>query len=325
MINTELITENFAIYNGDCMNVVPTLPDKSCDLIVYSPPFIGLYKYSSLPEDFSNCQDEDEFLTQYEFLIEQTARLIKPGRIIAVHCMDIINTSTNEMYDFPHDIIELHKKHGMHYCNRITVWKEPLTVRNRTMVKSLTHKQLTQDSTRVFTAAPDYVLIFRKTGENETPVIHEHGLLEYFGDTPFLKPHIEEYGDYDQFKKKWINHKDAKTNKMAHIHWQRYASSVWDDTRIDNVLPFIESREEDDEKHVHPLQLDVIQRLVTLYTNPGEVVMTPFMGVGSEVYGAVKLNRKGIGIELKESYYKQAIKNLDSISKHESETQLSFA
>jgi DNA modification methylase len=172
------------------------------------------------------------------------------------------------MYDFPHDIIELHKKHGMHYCNRITVWKEPLTVRNRTMVKSLTHKQLTQDSTRVFTAAPDYVLIFRKTGENE---------------------------------------------------------SVWDDTRIDNVLPFIESREEDDEKHVHPLQLDVIQRLVTLYTNPGEVVMTPFMGVGSEVYGAVKLNRKGIGIELKESYYKQAIKNLDSISKHESETQLSFA
>jgi DNA modification methylase len=325
MIKDQVITEDYAIYNGDSMKVLPTIKDRSADLIIYSPPFTGLYKYSSLPEDLSNCKDKDEFLKQYEFFVKETARLIKPGRIVAVHTMDIINTSTNQLYDFPHDVIELHEKHGMTYVNKITIWKEPLTVRMRTMVKSLTHKTIVEDSTKAYTAAPDYLLIFRKTGDNEVPVTHERGFTEYFGANPMINDMEAKYGTFEHLKKKYAQHEDPKTNKLSHIIWQRYASSVWDDIRIDNVLPFRESKEEDDEAHVHPLQQDVIQRVVELYTNPGEVVLTPFMGVGSEVYAPVKMGRKGVGIELKPSYFKQAIANLQSIKKeNESEKQLSL-
>jgi DNA modification methylase len=159
---------------------------------------------------------------------------------------------------------------------------------------------------------PDYVLIFTKRGENKVPVTHPCGLQEYFGETPFLPAHIETYGNYADFRKKWIGFDgDPRENKMSHLIWQRYASSVWDDIRIDNVLPFRDAKEEDDEKHVHPLQLDVIDRIVELYSNPGEVVLTPFMGVGSEVYSPVSQGRKAIGIELKESYFKQAIANCE--------------
>jgi DNA methylase len=205
----------------------------------------------------------------------------------------------------------MHQKHGFDYRNRITVWKEPLKVRMRTMVKSLMHKLIVEDSTQCFTAMPDYVLIFTKKGENKVPVTHPVGLTEYFGETPFLPAHIETYGNYEDFKAKWMGYTgDPKENKLSHITWQRYASSVWDDIRIDNVLPFRDSREEDDEKHVHPLQLDVIDRIVELYSNPGETVLTPFMGVGSEVYSPLSMGRKAIGIELKDSYYKQALQNI---------------
>jgi DNA modification methylase len=179
------------------------------------------------------------------------------------------------------------------------------------MVQSLMHKFIVEDTTRCFTAMPDYVLIFTRTGENEVPVTHPFGLTEYFGATPFLKEHEETYGNYLDFLKKWKSFNgDPRENKLSHITWQRYASSVWDDIRIDNVLPFQDSREEDDEKHVHPLQLDVIDRIVELYSNPNELVFTPFMGVGSEVYSPVSMGRKAIGIELKDTYFKQAIKNM---------------
>jgi len=186
----------------------------------------------------------------------------------------------------------------------------------RTMVQSLMHKFIVEDTTRCFTAMPDYVLIFTKDGENQTPVTHPFGLNEYFGEVPFLPAHIETYGNYSDFRKKWMGYDgDPRENKMSHLIWQRYASSVWDDIRIDNVLPFKESRDEDDEKHVHPLQLDVIDRLVELYSNPNELVLTPFMGVGSEVYSPVSMGRKAIGIELKDSYYKQAILNIADAEK----------
>jgi DNA modification methylase len=228
------------------------------------------------------------------------------------------------LWDFPHEIIRIHEKHGFHYRNRITIWKEPLKVRMRTMVQSLMHKFIVEDSTRCFTAMPDYVLIFTKNGENKVPVTHENGFREYFGETPFLPAHIETYGDYESFKKKWQNFKgDPRENKFSHITWQRYASSVWDDIRIDNVLPYKESKTEDDEKHVHPLQLDVIDRLVELYSNQGEIVFTPFMGVGSEVYSPVSLGRFGIGVELKESYYNQSVMNLKEVSmRFEKDNQL---
>jgi len=310
MIKEQVITENYALYNSDCMYVLPTLPDESADLVIYSPPFAGLYNYSSSENDFSNCESKEQFLNQYDFLIGELARVTKPGRINAVHCTDI-HDNKSFLWDFPHEIIKLHEKHGFHYRNRITVWKEPLKVRMRTMVQSLMHKFIVEDTTRCFTAMPDYVLIFTKSGENAVPVTHPFGLNEYFGETPFLPAHIETYGNYSDFKKKWANFTgDPKENKMSHLIWQRYASSVWDDVRIDNVLPFKESRDEDDEKHVHPLQLDVIDRLVELYSNPKELVLTPFMGVGSEVYSPVSMGRNAIGIELKDSYFKQAILNL---------------
>jgi DNA modification methylase len=315
MIKDQLISENFAIYNSDCMYVLPSLKNDSIDLAVYSPPFAGLYNYSSSENDFSNCESKEQFLEQYEFLVAEMARVTKPGRINAVHCTDVFD-NRSFLWDFPHEIIRIHEKYGFHYRNRITIWKEPLKVRMRTMVQSLMHKFIVEDTTRCFTAMPDYVLIFTKTGENETPVTHPFGLTEYFGATPFLKEHEETYGNYSDFKKKWKNFTgDPRENKLSHITWQRYASSVWDDVRIDNVLPFKDSKEDDDEKHVHPLQLDVIDRIVELYSNPGETVFTPFMGVGSEVFSPVSLGRKGIGIELKDSYFKQAVLNMKEAEK----------
>lgn len=310
MIKEQLITDDFAIYNSDCMYVLPTLPEQSIDLSVYSPPFAGLYNYSSSENDFSNCENKEQFLQQYDFLIAEIARVTKPGRITAVHCTDVFDNRCY-LWDFPHEIIKLHQKHGFDYRNRITIWKEPLKVRMRTMVQSLMHKFIVEDTTKCFTAMPDYVLIFTRRGENAVPVTHPFGLTEYFGATPFLKDHEDTYGNYADFKRKWAKFDgDPRENKLSHITWQRYASSVWDDVRIDNVLPFKESKDEDDEKHVHPLQLDVIDRIVELYSNPGETVLTPFMGVGSEVYSPVSMGRKAVGIELKDSYYKQAVMNL---------------
>ena len=307
----ELHEESYSLYNSDCMEILPSLPDASIDLSIYSPPFAGLYNYSSSERDFSNCESKEQFLEQYDYLIEQMGRLTKPGRINAVHCTDIITQTTkHNLWDFPHEIIQLHLKHGFTYNNRITIWKEPLEVRMRTMVQSLMHKNIVEDSTRCFPAMPDYLLVFRKGGENEVPVTHENGMQRYFGKYPVLPEMEEKYGKWEDICVKYKNWADHKTNKMAHIIWQRYASSVWDDIDGRNVLPFSDSKEEDDEKHVHPLQLDVIDRIIELYSNAGEVVLTPFMGVGSEVYSPVSLGRRAIGIELKDSYYKQAAINM---------------
>lgn len=317
----QFIGENYAIYNSDCMEVLPTLPAESIDLSIYSPPFAGLFNYSSDHRDMSNCESREQFLEQYEFLIAEMARVTKPGRITAVHCTDVFDNACR-LWDFPHEIIRLHEKHGFQYRNRITIWKEPLKVRMRTMVKSLMHKLIVEDSTQCFTAMPDYVLIFTRRGENAVPVTHPHGLTRYFGDTPILPNILRAWNNanesnlnaeelWDYLKREFYDYDDPKSNKLSHYIWQRYASSVWDDIRIDNVLPFRDSREEDDEKHVHPLQLDVIDRLVELYSNPGEVVLTPFMGVGSEVYSPLSLGRKAIGVELKDSYFKQAKINID--------------
>lgn len=316
-VKNQKITENYAIYNGDCVDVVSQLDDESIDLSVYSPPFCGLYQYSSSPQDMSNCESKEQFLQQYEFLVKEMARVTKSGRINAVHCTDVFD-NTCRLWDFPHEIIKIHIKYGFEYRNRITIWKEPLKVRMRTMVQSLMHKFIVEDSTKCFTAMPDYILVFTKKGENETPVVHPFGINEYAGEIPIL-PNIlrawnnandTNFNEDDLWKHLNESNKDNEITKLNHYIWQRYASSVWDDIRIDNVLPFRDSREEDDEKHVHPLQLDVIDRLVELYSNPNEVVLTPFMGVGSEVYSPVSMGRKAIGVELKDSYFKQAILNL---------------
>jgi DNA modification methylase len=307
------------------MEVIKDMPDESIDLSVYSPPFAGLYNYSSSERDFSNCESKEQFLDQYEFLISQMARITKKGRINAVHCTDVFD-NTCRLWDFPHEIIRLHEKYGFEYRNRITIWKEPLKVRMRTMVQSLMHKFIVEDSTKCFTAMPDYVLIFTKKGENEVPVTNETGLTYYAGEVPILPNILRAWNNanntklnedelWEHLNKTFEGHQDPKSNKLSHYIWQRYASSVWDDIRIDNILPYKETKEEDDEKHVHPLQLDVIDRIVQLYSNPKEVVFTPFMGVGSEVFSPVSLGRKAIGVELKDSYYKQAILNVKEAEK----------
>ena len=172
MIKDQVITENYAIYNADCVHVIAGMADSSIDLSVYSPPFAGLYNYSSHENDFSNCETKEQFLQQYEFLVSEVARITKPGRITAVHCTDVINSSTGRLWDFPHEIISMHERHGFRYRNKITIWKEPLKVRMRTMVKSLMHKLIVEDSTECFTAMPDYLLIFKKRGDNEIPITH---------------------------------------------------------------------------------------------------------------------------------------------------------
>lgn len=318
-VKDQIITDNYAIYNSDCMLVLPTLSEESIDLSIYSPPFAGLYNYSSSENDFSNCESKEQFLQQYEFLVKEISRVTKPGRITAVHATDVFD-NTCRLWDFPHEIIKIHERNGFEYRNRITIWKEPLKVRMRTMVQSLMHKFIVEDSTKCFTAMPDYVLIFTKKGENKVPVTHPFGMKDYAGEVPILPNILRAWNNANNSnlneEQLWehLNKEnygsESPHNKLSHYIWQRYASSVWDDIRIDNVLPFRDSKEDDDEKHVHPLQLDVIDRLVDLYSNPGEVVLTPFMGVGSEVFSPVSMGRKAIGIELKDSYFKQAKLNL---------------
>ena len=304
-VKDQLITDKFALYNGDCIEVMMDMPEKSIDFSVYSPPFCALYTYSNDLRDLSNSRNYEEFFTHYEFVVEQISRITKPGRCTAVHAMDVPDSCNlgNFLTDFPGDIIRLHQKHGFKYTARHHIWKEPLGVRNRTMAKGLAHKTVCVDSTLCDVAGADYLLVFRKDGKNQVPVSHERGLTEYYGTDKPTHDLLEFRGMEGGQKK----------NKYSHHVWRRYASSSWHDIDISNVLPYQEARDAEDEKHVHPLQLDVIARAIELRSNPGEIVFTPFMGVGSEVYQAVVMGRKGVGTELKESYYRQAVKNVESI------------
>jgi DNA modification methylase len=216
--------------------------------------------------------------------------------------------------DFPGDIIRLHKRIGFDYVARYHVWKEPLTVRNRTMIKALAHKGIVDDSSRCTVASADYLLVFRRKGKNPVPIAHPTGLLEYAGEREIPKELLRYKG--------WTGNQIE--NRYSHWIWRQYASAFWDDVRLDRVLPYREARDEEDEKHVHPLQLDVIDRCVTLWSNEGETVFTPFMGVGSEVYGAVRNGRKGIGVELKPSYFRQSVKNVREALKDRTSEQSLF-
>lgn len=264
----------------------------------------------------SNCIDKDEFFEHYGFVIDELCRVTMPGRINAVHCMDIplSNAGCDAMFDLPGRIIVEHDKRGFAYGGRRVIWKEPLMVRNRTMMKSLHHKTLCEDSTRCSIANADYLLMFRRKGENRIPVTHDTGMLNYAGER-------QAPGELKHFRGM---HGDQKRNQYSQWIWRQYASSVWDDIRIDRVLPHRDAKELEDEKHVHPLQLDVIERAVQMWSNPGEIVLTPFMGVGSEVYGAVANGRRGIGIELKESYYRQAVRNVAEAVKFQPQVERSL-
>lgn len=325
MATEQVVNDRYAIYCGDCIEGMSKLPADSVHLSVYSLPFAGLYHYSSSPRDLSNSRSYQEFLDHYDFVVRELKRVTMPGRMTAVHCMDLPsgNSGLDHLMDFPGDLIDLHvhcrdescratpleRRKGLcghgwfEHIARYHVWKEPLAVRNRTMAKHLAHKTIVDDATRCGVASADYLLVFRNKGENPEPVTHPVGLLDYAGERRIPADVLKYRG--------WTGNQIE--NRYSHWIWRQYASAFWDDVRVDRVLPFQESRDEEDEKHVHPLQLDVIDRIITLWSNPGDIVLTPFMGVGSEVFSAVRLGRRGIGFELKPTYFRQSVKNLELV------------
>lgn len=302
----QLVTDRYAIYNGDSMDVMATLPDDSIHATIYSPPFGGLYHYSSNDRDLSNTRDYDEFFAMYEYFVREKHRITVPGRCSGVHAAlvpSVASAAFSSYTDFPGDVIRAHQAAGWLFVARHVIWKEPLAVRNRTMAKNLAHKTICTDAAYAGVAAADELLIFRKRGGTDEPIEHPTGLDFYAGSESIPTELL-----------KFRNHPGNQIeNRYSHWIWRRYASSIWDDVRLNHVLPFRDAKDPDDERHVHPLQLDVIARFVQLRTRPGETVFTPFMGVGSEVYESVRLGRIGVGAELKPSYYEQALRNLAAV------------
>jgi len=270
--------EHYTIQRGDCVQLIKQVDDESVGLSVFSPPFAELYTYSSHVEDMGNSKDYNEFLTQFGFLVSELFRVTKQGRNVAVHCMDLPIQKGKEGYiglrDFSGLLLTAFQSAGFVYHSRVTIWKDPVVEMQRTKALGLLHKQIKKDSTMSRVGIPDYVMIFRKDGDRTDPV--------------------------------------TNTDLPVDL-WQKYASPVWMDIDYGNTLQgFRNGRDEKDEKHICPLQLDTIERLIHLYSNKGDTVLTPFMGIGSEVFQAVKMNRKGIGFELKESYFDLAKKNIDA-------------
>lgn len=310
MVLDQELTEHYAIYNGDSAEVMSTIPKDSIHLSVYSPPFAAegggcLYHYSSSDRDLSNCRTRDEFFEHYAFIVKEIYRVTVPGRMSAVHCMDIPNKDGG-IADFPGDIIRLHQSIGWKLWCRHFIWKEPLAVRLRTMARGLAHKQVIDDSSLCDVASADMLLIFKKPGANPIPICHPIGLTEYAGAREMPAELLSYRG--------WKG--PQRENRFSHWIWRRYADAFWDDIRIGRVLKYKEGRDDGDERHMHPLQLDVIERIIALRSLPGEKVLTTFAGVGSEVAAAVANGRKGIGIELKPSYFSQMKKNLEEVVKY---------
>lgn len=273
MVRNQHISESFALYHGDCVEVIKGLPDESMGLSIFSPPFAELYTYSDELADMGNSKDYNEFLTAFGFLVKDLYRVMMQGRNVCVHCMDLPIQKGKEGYiglrDFSNMIRETFENEGFIYHSRVTIWKDPVVEMQRTKSLGLLHKQVKKDSTMSRVGLPDYVLVFRKDGERNNPV-----------------------------------HCDINVDT-----WQKYASPVWYDINYSETLNLKGSRDEKDEKHICPLQLQTIDRLVTLYSNAGDTVFTPFLGIGSEVYQSILRGRKGIGIELKESYFNAAVRN----------------
>lgn len=281
--------KNFALYNGDCVEVAKGLPDNSIHYSIFSPPFASLYTYSNSERDMGNCKTDEEFYENFSFLIKELYRLTMPGRLVSFHCMDIPAMKERDGYiglkDFPGDLIRLFQLENFIYHSRVTIWKDPLIEATRTKALGLMHKQLCKDSSMCRQGLPDYLITMRKPGENEEMISHLDGLTSFIGEN------------------------EPKEGNFSHQVWRKYASPVWMDINQSNTLQKESAREEKDERHICPLQLDVIARGIELYSNSNDIVFSPFAGIGSEIYQAIKMGRRGIGIELKESYYQQAVKN----------------
>lgn len=295
VLNQE-ITKKYAIYNGDCIEVIKSIPDNSIGYSIFSPPFVDLYTYSNSERDLGNSKGYNEFFVRFKFLISDLYRVMKPGRSVSIHCMDIPAMKERDGYiglkDFPSDIRKAFEDAGFIYHSRVTIWKDPLIEATRTKALGLMHKQIVKDSYICRNGMPDYIITMRKRGENEEPIEHPEGFTEYYG-------------------------KNAPTEsgiKYSHLVWQKYASPVWSDIRQTYTLNAAAARSENDEKHICPLQLDTIARCIALWSNHGDTVLSPFAGVGSEIYQAVTMGRYGVGIELKGEYFEQMKKNCAEIT-----------
>jgi hypothetical protein len=284
--------KNWTLYNADCVEVAQTIPDNSIHFSVYSPPFESLYTYSNSERDMGNCRDSETFWKHYRFLIAEQFRMMMLGRLVSVHCMNLPTSKQFHGYigirDFRGEIIRAFEAAGFIYHSEVCIWKDPVTAMQRTKALGLLHKQILKDSCMSRQGVPDYLVTFRKPGDNPERV---GGPFEY-------------YAGEDQLPKT-----EDKTRRSIDI-WQRYASPVWMDINPSLTLQRESAREHNDERHICPLQLQVIERAVQLWSNPGDVVFSPFAGIGSEGFQSVKMGRKFVGIELKESYYKQAVLNL---------------
>ncbi len=303
--------KNFAIYNGDCVEVAKGLPDNSIHYSIFSPPFASLYTYSNSERDMGNCKTDEEFYKNFSFLVKELYRLALPGRLVSFHCMDIPAMKERDGYiglkDFPGDLIRIFQSEGFIYHSRVVIWKDPLIEATRTKALGLMHKQLCKDSAMCRNGLPDYLITMRKPGDNLEPIARSNGLTGFIGED---EPRAPKAAPVLKDSRKHRNISMAKTDPVySHHVWRRYASPVWMDINQSNTLQKESAREEKDERHICPLQLDVIARGIELWSNLGDIVFSPFAGIGSEIYQAIKMGRRGVGIELKESYYQQAVKN----------------
>ena len=277
LIKGQEIGDKYALYNGDSAEVLRMLPDDSIHYIIYSPPFQSLYVYSNSERDLGNCRTPSEFYEQFRFIGQELFRVLKPGRIMSFHCMNLPTSKERDGYigirDFRGELIRFFQELGFIYHSEVCIWKDPVTAMQRTKALGLLHKQLKKDSCMSRQGIPDYLVTMRKPGDNPERVTH--------------------------------------TNESFPVSvWQKYASPVWMDINPNDTLQYKSAREEQDERHICPLQLQVIQRGIELWSNPGDTVLTPFMGIGSEAYMAVKMGRRAVGVELKDSYYRQAVRNV---------------
>ena len=296
----QYITEEYALYNGDSVEVIKGIPDNSIHFSVYSPPFDSLFVYSNSDRDMGNSKNTSQFWEHYKFLIQEQYRIMMPGRIVAVHCMNLPTTKGRDGFigvrDFRGEIIRAFQEKGFIFHSEVVIWKDPVVAMQRTKAVGLLHKTIVKDSAMSRMGIPDTLVMFRKPGDNPAPISGQFDLEEYAGTEP---PNVANDA-YNGEVERW---------NSINI-WQKYASPVWYDINQSDTLNFREGKDDKDEKHICPLQLDVIDRCLQLWSLPGETVFTPFLGIGSEAYMAVKKGRKAIGIELKESYYNLAVKNV---------------
>lgn len=290
VLNQE-VKEKYGIYNGDNVELIKQLPDNSIHYTIFSPPFASLYTYSNSERDMGNCQTDEEFAEHFSYLIKELYRVTMPGRLLSFHCMEIPATKQHDGYigikDFPGQLIRMFEKEGFIFHSRVTIWKDPLIAATRTHALGLLHKQIVKDSSMCRQGIADYVITMRKPGDNPEFVSHEEGFKTYIGTD-----------DID----------DSKV--FSHQVWRKYASPVWMDINQTRTLNTIGSKDEKDSRHICPLQLDVVERCIHLWTNPGDIVFDPFAGIGTVPYCAVNLGRRGLGFELKESYYQTALNNM---------------